>query len=69
VWGYDKRFFTTPEVVARTPLIPLPPPWAAGKYKFVEGNAVDKVKHDSIVQMVRQMNRGIATLKSIKDLA
>lgn len=65
VWGYDKRFFTSPEVVLSVPLIDLPPKWKAGKYKFIEGPPVTKEKHETILRMFKQMNTGIATLKDL----
>lgn len=67
VWKYDKRFYTTAEDALKVKLIEEPPqPFKPGEWKFIEGNAVTQEKHESITQMIRQMNRGIATLKELR---
>lgn len=66
VWKYDKRFYTSAEVALNVPLIEEPPEkFEAGKWKFIEGNPVTEEKHEAIRAMVKQMNKGIATLKPI----
>ena len=55
---YDKRFHTSLEESLKVPLIPEPPPFEPGKWKFIEGPTVTKVKHDAIVQMIRQVGAG-----------
>lgn len=65
VWKYDKRFYTTPEDALNVRLIDEPPPFEEGKWKFIEGPPVTREKHESITEMIKQMNRGIATLKPI----
>jgi len=47
------------------PLIEEPPAFQEGAWKFIEGNPVLKETHNSIEQMIKQMNRGISTLKDI----
>lgn len=65
MWGYDKRFHTSIEDSLKVPHIEEPPQWQPGKWKFVEGNPVTEEKHHSIEQMIRQMNKGIDTLKDL----
>jgi hypothetical protein len=69
VWKYDKRFYTSAEVALKVPLIEEPPEvYEAGKWKFIEGDPVTEEKHEAIKAMIKQMNRGIATLKEIKPV-
>ena len=66
VWKYDKRFYTTQDVALKVPLIEEPPEkFQPGKWKFIEGDPVTKEKHEAISMMIKQMNRGIATLEEI----
>jgi hypothetical protein len=65
VWKYDKRFHTSPEDALEVPIIEEPPAFEQGKWKFIEGPPVTLEKHESITEMIKQMNRGIATLKPI----
>lgn len=66
VWKYDKRFYTSEEVALKVPMIEEPPPeFVAGLWKFIEGNPVTADKHESIRQMIKRMNEGIATLKDL----
>lgn len=65
VWGYDKRFFTSPEVSLKVPEIDPIPPFKPREYVFVEGNEVTKAHYDSIKAMIDQMNHGIRTLSDL----
>ena len=65
MWKYDKRFFVDPAVALRVPLIDPLPPFAEGKWRFIEGAPVTRAKHESIAAMVDQMNKGIKTLKDL----
>jgi hypothetical protein len=65
--GYDKRFYTAPEVALLVPRIEDPPKWKQGAWKFIEGNPVTREKHEAIVQMIGQMNKGIETLKDLSS--
>jgi hypothetical protein len=69
VWKYDKRFYTSAEVALKVPLIEEPPEkFEPGKWKFIEGDPVTEVKHEAIKSMIKQMNRGIATLKELQPI-
>lgn len=51
----------------QTPYITEPPPdWQPG-WRLQDGVAVDKELHATLLGMLRQMNRGIATLKDIPE--
>ena len=65
VWKFDKRFHTEAEEARRMGLHPVPPEFQPGKWKFIEGNPVTKEKHESIVEMIKQLNRGIDTMKEL----
>lgn len=66
MWKYDKRFYTSEEVALKVPLIEEPPAeFLEGAWKFIEGNPVTKEKHESIRQMIKRMNEGIAMLKDL----
>lgn len=62
IWKFDKRFFTREDDYMDIQPIPMPPPFAPGEWKFIEGKPVTLDVHQAIEQMVEQMNRGIATL-------
>lgn len=65
VWAFDKRFHSDPAEVAAMRPHPEPPAFVEGAWKFIEGPPVTRDKHEAIVQMIRQINAGIATMKDL----
>ena len=68
MWAFDKRFHTSEEDALLPALLPEPPAFEEGKWKFVEGNPVRRQVHDTITLMIRQMNEAIRPMKRLEPL-
>ena len=63
VWKYDKREFTTSDVVMRVPRVDPLPAWEGdGQFKWIEGSVVEKATFDLLGQMVEALNLAIDDL-------